>query len=142
MCIHTKRSDDVRGRVSTGSSAAASLQRLLRSSCHTSDTLDGRPNKDAPFALLTCDHAWQHEPVARAHWKRPCQLAWLCGSCSALLAGKDRCRVCVWVCPRRLLIWREQRSYASDYVGLAILVAGYILVRGTTPQSRDEDQLT
>jgi hypothetical protein len=35
-----------------------------------------------------------------------------------------------------LLMLAGQRSYASDYVGLAILIAGYILVHTTHPMPR------
>jgi hypothetical protein len=73
-------------------SAKLPLRRLLRSSCHTSETLN-RSNNDAPFTPIARDHAWQCEFAAQAHWKRPAQLPGLSGGCGAVLAGKDSYRV-------------------------------------------------
>jgi hypothetical protein len=75
--------------------------------------------------------------VAQAYRKRHAQFVWLHWRCSTLLAGKDRARVFMSLAGANM---GTQRSYASDYVGLAILIAGYILV--STCKPREELNLT
>jgi hypothetical protein len=77
--------------------------------------------------VIPTDYASQCEIVAQAYRRRHAQFPRLHGRRSTLLAGKYSTSSRVSVSSANM--GHQQRSYASDYVGLAILIAGYILVR-------------